>query len=598
MVKDGFAIRDFRSAAQGFTVCTVAVVLLYLMSGMTAVNMREIHLAVLMTALTSACVFYVASCFTEGPKKYLSLISAVPAFAVYYLVFMLSFNACGRKTLPCLSIMESVLFWAGLGTVAVSVIVLFIGHKLTSRDAVSAVLCAGFIARGVMVLFTPLNFNQHDVSNFSPDQAGFHDSYIMYIYNNFTIPSGDVRDYGQFYHPPLHYFISAMFLRLQTMSPLKFAKDINGLKMLPMLWTSFLVLFAKKILEYFRLKGKALAFALMLIVFCPQMIFLSIQVNNDALALMLFVAAVFTALKWYGKPELTTILFLALAIGCAMMTKLSMGFAAFPVAWLFLAKLIKTVKAKKETRGRKPELSPNELIKQFVAFGLVVFPLGLWFPLKNLIGYGVPVTYVYEIDSSANQDVWMYSLIQRLFVPSKELIKTPFLQEGGTLNDYNIFLGILKTGLFDERKFDSLYLTGVGRLLMAITFILVIAIVISAVAGAILRIKNSGKKLFDNPENISLWILSGVLILSEILFCFKHPVVCTEAFRYIAPVLVPAAFWCGDVIMKAEGKDVSKGIKALSVCLEGLTVLFVLSVILFYGPFAQFTPPWEILIRG
>ena len=105
--------------------------------------------------------------------------------------------------------------------------------------------------------------------------------------------------------------------------------------MLPALWTSYLVLFAKKILDYFEIKGKALAVSLLLIVFCPQMIFLAIQLNNDALAIMLFVASFYLALKWYSEPDLTTILFLALAIGCAMMTKLSMGFVAFPVAWLF-----------------------------------------------------------------------------------------------------------------------------------------------------------------------------------------------------------------------------------------------------------------------
>ena len=590
--------RDFRDIAQGFGVCTIAVFFLYLMSGMNAVNMREVHLALLMTALTACCAFYVTSSFVSGTKKFLSLISSVPAFGIYYLVFKLSFDSCERKTLPCLGIMEGVLFWAGLGTIAISVIVLLAGHKLTSKDMVLAVLSAGFVMRAVMVLFTPLNFNQHDVSNFSPDQAGFHDSYIMYIFNNFTLPAGDVRDYGQFYHPPLHYFISAMFLKLQTLTPLKFAKDINGLKMLPMLWSSFFVLFAKKILEYFKVNGKALVFSIMLVVFCPQMIFLSIQVNNDALALMLFAASVFAALMWYSKPELTTILFTALAIGCAMMTKLSMGFVAFPVAWIFLAKLISTVKEKKAARGKKTENHTGDLIKQFVAFAAVVFPLGLWFPLKNLLGYGVPITYVYEIDSSANQDVWMYSLIQRLFAPSKELLATPFLQEGGELNDYSIFLGLFKTGLFDERRFDAGYHLIIGRILLAIAFVLVLAIAVCAVTGAIARLKKSDKKLITNAEGIALWILAGVLVLSEIVFCFKHPVVCTEAFRYIAPVLIPASVWSGKFIMASEEKGAGALNKTCSICLQALTCIFVSFVILFYGPFAQYQMPWEMMIRG
>lgn len=573
---------DFRDLAQGFGVCAIAVLALYLITGMHAINMREAHLSALLAILTAACAYYVTTTFINTKKRFISLLSAVPAFAIYMLVFKLSFGAVGRKTLPCIGIMESVLFWAGLGTVIVSAAVLATGRKFTSKDLITAVLAAGFIMRSVMVLFTPLNFWQHDVSSFSPDQAGFHDTYILYIYNNFTIPDVDVRDYGQFYHPPLHYIVTALFFRLQNVLPVKFASDINGLKVLPMLWTSFLILFAKKILEQLKIEGRALAFSMMLIVFCPQMIFLSIQVNNDALALMLFVCSVFLALRWYNKPELTTILLLAISLGCAMMTKLSMGFAAVPVAWIFLAKLIKT--------GRK---KAGELIRQFVSFALVVFPLGLWFPIRNLICYNVPVTYVYEIDSSANMDVWMYSPIQRLFAPSKEILSTPYLQQGVEHNDFNIFLGLIKSGLFDDRTFENGYLTGTGRAMAAVSAVLIIAIIICAIAGAIGRFNKSGRKILDNTEGISFWILTAVLVISEIVFCFKHPVVCTEAFRYIAPMLVPAAFFGGS-IMQSDGKTA----KAASVCLKVLIALFVLLVILFYGPFAQYAPPWEHLIKG
>ena len=415
--------KDFRETAQGFGVCTAAVIILYLISGMDAVNMREMHLSLLMALLTACCAFYVTSAFTSSKKRFLSLISALPAFGIYFLIFRLSFNACGRKTLPCISIMESVLLWAGLGTVIVSVITLALGKKLKAEDLVAAVLASGFVMRAVMVLFTPLNFYQHDVSNFSGRQPGFHDTYILYIYDNFTIPDVDVRYYGEFYHPPLHYILSALFLRLNNVLPLRFSGDIDGLKMLPMLWISYLILFAKKILEHLNIDGKALAFSMLFITFSPHMIYLAIQVNNDPLALMLLTGAVYFALEWYKEPDSKKIVYTALCIGCAMMTKLSTGLVAFPVAWLFLARLIKTIRDNKDAKGRKIMLKTKDLIKQFAFFALVVFPLGLWFPLKNLISYGVPVTYVYAIDSSAKMDVWMYSPLQRLLLPSRTLLK-------------------------------------------------------------------------------------------------------------------------------------------------------------------------------
>ena len=589
---------DFRKIACGFGVCTAAVIFLYLMTGMNAVNMRELHASVLMAVYTACCIFYVANVFNNSAKKYLSLLSAFPAFGLYFLILRFTFNAVGRQTLLCLNAMEMVMMWGGLGTVIVSVAVLLLEHKLTAKDAVVAVLCAGFVMRAVMVLFTPLNFYQHDVSNFEGGGDCFHDDYILFISSHFALPDGDVRDYGMFYHPPLHYLVSAVLLRIQNILPVRFSADINGLKMLPMLWTSYLVLFALKILEWFELKGKALVFALAMIVFCPQMIFLSIQVNNDALALMLFVASFFVALKWYSKPELTTIIFLALAIGCGMMTKLSIGFIAFPVGFLFLAKLIETLKASKESkeRGARKKNRIKDLIKQYALFAVTVFPLGMWFPLRNLFLYGTPITYVYEIDSSAMQDVWMYSLRQRFLVPSKELLRLPFLREGGQVNDYNIPLALIKTGLFDERRSLDTYLIRVGQIMIAAAFIFVLIVVVCAVTGALKRAKANGRSIFSNPANTALWIMAAVLVIPEIVFCFTNPVVCTQSFRYIAPVLVPAAFWSGSVIKMSEVNRNDKALRVMSIALEAVIIVFVLLVLMYYVPFKQYSLPWEFLI--
>ena len=596
MTNGVLAGKDYRSTAQGFGVCTAAVLILYLISGMNSVNLRDMQASLLMTLLTVCCAYYVTCAFIPTSKRFLSLISAVPAFGIYTAVFFFAFNAAQRQTIRCLGIMESVMMWAGLGTIAVSVIVLYAGHKLTSKDVITALLAAGFVLRTVMVLFTPLNFYQHDVSDFNAEDNCFHDGYILFIYEHMALPTGDVRDYGMFYHPPLHYFISAVFFRIQNAMPFRFKGDINGLKMLPMLWTSYIVLLAKKILEWFRIEGKALAYSLLFFTVSPQMIFLAIQVNNDALGLVLFTAAVFAALKWYSKPELTTIMFTALAIGCAMMTKLSMGFVAFPVAWLFLARLIKAMKDKKDPKDRKAKSRLKDLIKQFAVFAVVVFPLGLWFPFRNLIGYGTPVTYVFEIDSSAEQDVYMYPVWQRLFAPSKELIKMPFLYAGGKINDYNIFLALLKTSVFDERKSTVPYVTGAARVLLAAAFILFLVLTVCTVIGAYKRFKKNGKDLFALPGNISLWILAASLVVSEYVFCFKHPVACTQSFRYIAPVLIPASIWCGSVIKMSEEDKTDKVLKVCSVSFKAVLILFVIAVLLFYGPFAQYSMPWEYMI--
>ena len=161
------ATENYRDIAQGFGVCTLAVIFLYLMSGMNAVSLREMPLSVLMTVFTTACVYYVTRAFVSSSKRFFSLASAIPVFAVYMLIFTLSFKAVNRATLSCISIMENVMLWGGLGTILVCVTVLIAAHKFEAKDAVTAVLCAGFVIRAVMVIFKTASFSPIVPSSFN-----------------------------------------------------------------------------------------------------------------------------------------------------------------------------------------------------------------------------------------------------------------------------------------------------------------------------------------------------------------------------------------------------------------------------------------------
>jgi len=588
---------DYRDRAQGFGLCTLAILVLYLVTGMNAGNMSEIEVSVLMAGFTACCALYVTNAFITTAKRFLSLIAFVPAFALYLIILKAVFGSLQNERLDCLVAMENTMMWCGLGTVLVSAVTLIVSHKFSYKDLITVILCVGFLLRMIMVLFTPLHYYQHDLSDFSVIEAGYHDDYIMIIHDYSVIPNCDVRGLGLLYHPPLHHLLCAIFLKIQEHLPLRFAEDFNGLKILPMLWTSYLVLFVKKILEYFKIKGKALAISLLPVVFCPQMIFLAIQLNNDALAIMLFVASFYLALKWYSEPDLTTILFLALAIGCAMMTKLSMGFVAFPVAWLFAVRLFKTVKAMRSNTDRKARYIFQNLIKQFVFFALLVFPLGMWFPLRNLILYGTPITYVYAIESAIDQDVWMFSPLQRLFLPSAELIRYPYLMEGKEVNDYNIFLALIKSGLFDEREFINEFLRTTAEIMLMLAGVLILLILVFAVIGVCRTVTAKNERIRFIPESISLWIMSIVLIVSECSFCFSFPVVCTEAFRYIAPVIVPAAVWSGRVLMMSVEPKGSRILKVLSTVFMIASAAFVITVILFYGASTQYHLIWNDLLN-
>lgn len=577
--------KDISSIGSSFLLMTAAVLFIYLLTGMTAARMNAVKTAVLFATFVSFIAFYTASRIKGIKTGLIGLVSGIPAGFIAYLALESGFNSVNRQTILCFGIMMRLLLWGCLACLVLSFALLIAAKRFKTEDAVFIVLSAGFVLRAVMVLFTPLNFWQHDVSGFGEGFEGFHDDYIMYIYENWALPDGDVRDLGQLYHPPLHYVLSAVFFKLNSVIFPGRSGVIDSLKTLPFIWSNGLVLFGLKILKHFRIKGTALVFMLGFICFHPQTVFLAIQVNNDALALMLFAASVYLALKWYDKPELTTILFTALAIGCAMMTKLSMGFAAFPVGFLFISRLVKALREKAE----KGSVKAGELIKQFVLFGLLSVPLGMWFPVKNLIEHGTPFTYVFAIDSTGGQDVWMYSAWKRLFAPSGESLRTPFLTMSSSKpgTDYNMFLALMKTSVFDERSFDSGYLTAAGKILLVLAAVMALLGVISAVYVTARLIRQNKM----TAGFISLLILCAVLLLCYVRFCFGYPVVCTQSFRYIAPVLPAAGVFIG---MASEGFRKKSPVR---IVLFSAVSAFVLAVFLFYGTYAEYGPVWEQLIR-
>ena len=576
---------DISSIGPSFLLMTAGVLFIYCLTGMTAARLSSFKCAVLFGVFVSFVAFYMVSRINSVKAGLSGLLAGIPVGIVSYFALENAFNSVQRLTIECFGIMLRFFFFGCLTAIVLCCISLYASKKFKTEDAVFAVLAAGFTLRTIMVLFTPMNFHQHDVSSFAPGFQGFHDDYIMYIYENWALPDGDVRDLGQLYHPPLHYILSALFFKLNSVVFPDRAAAVDCLKTLPFIWSSGFVLFSLKIFRQFKIEGVALVMALVLVCLHPQTIFLSIQVNNDALALMLFVAAIYLALRWYENPDLTTILFTALAIGCAMMTKLSMGFVAFPVGFLFLAKLIETVR-KKEKKGK---VSTGGLIKQFVCFGALAFPLGLWYPVKNFLEHGTPFTYVFPIDSSSGQDVWMYSPWQRLFAPSMESLNKPFLVESSSKPgvDYNIFVALLKTSLFDERNFESDYLIKSGLCVYGAAIIVAFVIFMSAL---IITVRYIRKKKMT-AGFMSLLILCVVMLGCYISFCFKYPVVCTESFRYIAPVL-PAA----GVFLGIYGREFPKGVIWKSVFGWPLT-FFVLAVFSFYGSYDQYRVAWEHFIR-
>lgn len=65
---------------------------------------------------------------------------------------------------------------------------------------------------------------------------------------------------------------------------------------------------------------------------------------------------------------------------------------AIPVAAVFLVVLVRQLRQRNW-----------RILGQFGGFAVICFPLGLWYPVRNLVRFGVPLTYVQEMPENSVQ---------------------------------------------------------------------------------------------------------------------------------------------------------------------------------------------------
>ena len=175
------------------------------------------------------------------------------------------------------------------------------------------------------------------ISSTSSNQIYIGAHYRTVSLNSLDLDLGGPRGHWQFYHPPLHHMISALWLWLsEHVFGISNAAAQESLQTLSLFYAMAIVITAYRILRHFRLEGIALYVPLAVVAFHPSFILFSGSINNDALSVVFILGAVLWTLKWYEKQTWEGIVKIALCIGLGMMTKLSAAMVAIPVAAVFL----------------------------------------------------------------------------------------------------------------------------------------------------------------------------------------------------------------------------------------------------------------------
>ena len=450
-------------------------------------------------------------------------------------------------------------------------------EKIDDQKVILLLFVLAFAARLVYILDISVTVNQHDTSSFSVLQNYGHTGYIRYLMENLSLPDFDVRGKSQFYHPPLHHLICAVWMKLQMTVGFTLEEAAENIQVLTLFYSMVSLYAAKRILDLFQIKGIPYYTAFSIIAFHPTFFLLAGSINNDGLSVMFAFLAVYAALLWYRNPKWYRILAVAACIGLSMCAKLATGVIAPAVAFLFLFRFF-------QNKGAKEK---GKLVGQFALFGTVCIPLGIGWQVRNYLQFGVPLTYVPRLSDTADQYLGDYSVWDRFF-DFRSLIDFGVMpartgQQSAEYFEHNIPLAAVKTSLFGEYSVwkKKWMLDGMATVLFWIAVVIAVAAVFAAV---FLLVRLLIKKKDDRSENagaypaelLSLVIYTLTILGSYVVFCFEYPHFCSMDFRYIVPLLLTGTVFIALAMkaISAENGDRSKAAVRVS-----FSVLLVLTVI-------------------
>ncbi|OPZ89535.1 MAG: hypothetical protein BWY74_02684 [Firmicutes bacterium ADurb.Bin419] len=414
------------------------------------------------------------------------------------------------------------------------------------------------------ILHTPYFSRQHDVAGIGNIDG--HLAYIEYFFhNNFKLPDFDPRTKWQFYHPPLHHFISAVWLKLNSALGMNFEKAVESIQVLTLFYSCCINILCYKIFKEFSLDKLALVIPYSIVCFHPTLSLLSGSINNDILCLALMLAAILYTIRWYKNPAMSTIIKIALFMGLSMMAKSSGILLAPAIASVFLLKL-----------AQRKDLF-KKFIGQFTVFGLICIPLGVWWSVYNYTKYGMPLGYIPLIDDNPALYIGDYSVINRFFDFDPVQIKNIFICFGDPYKEHNILIYILKSSVFGEYHMKD---TTVSMIISTILFYInAFLIFISLISMGVATVKKSSK-IDTNLK--TFWIILYVTITASFIrFCFGHPLICTQDYRYIVPTFIIGSLAIGFALDFLQAVR-TKRAKFFAAITTATTVVFCLSSILVY----------------
>lgn len=396
-------------------------------------------------------------------------------------------------------------------------------QKFDREMLVAYILFIGFVMRIGYMLYTPCTVRCHDLKAISIASDG-NAAYIL------TILSGHlpISNEGQFYHPPLYYILSGIviFVLKPILNLTNEIDIINCAKLISCTFSCATLYCVKSLCDELKINKPI---PLSLVAFLPNFYLMGGRVNNDAMAVFFMTMVLLFSMRWYKNQSIKNTAILALSFGLGMMSKISVAVLAIPTGLLMIYVIVTSIKKRNLLKT----------LKSLCLFTVVSIPLGLAYPIRNWVLFEQPFNYVFDVgsDGFASQN---YSFVQRfLSFPMPKMFKPIY---NNVHTDYNIWMYLLKGGLFGEFRFNIA--VPIPATMLFIYVLISIFMIISMVSA-----------LKEKDKNIIYLVLSAtVLFISYIAFNIMYPYGCTMDFRYVAPVFVINTLLFGRFIDKHKTK--------------------------------------------
>jgi hypothetical protein len=492
-------------------------------------------------------------------------------------------------------------------------IVLFCKRKLTFRGAV--LIMAG-IAMSVIITYsftTPIFdynmvWNQHDISygNMTGDRyGGGHFGIIMNFFKTWGIsgmvPDGkggyNLTDFGvvlERYQPKFFYIVSGLFMKFNSL----FIHVGDGLVTIGSYgtkygltntdWATFESLrilycymelvqlyFIYKIFVLLRFKGFPLLVSFGVAAFTPVWCYFGNWANNDGMCCFFSVLALYYTLRFLKSYSWNDVILIAVSIGLSMSCKLGGALVALVIAPFLIYAFV--VSVKNHTWKR--------VLIQAAVFVLIVFPIGLFWPVYNKIAYGQPILFFMPTGNSALHISNNSFLDRFIFYPTSDTFRMIWVYHSNTdgpryLQDTSLIVALLKTSLYGEYGF--------GHNEAELTFLYIMAnfVFVMFLLGQVyllIKVIENGK-FMDLKRTLFLLALFIVMYGWAVWFVNTNPDTCNEDIRYVPLLVLVVSGGLGSLIqslMEDQGKH-APVTRAVGYVSMGLIAMYALGTIIGY----------------